>query len=252
LTVGVRYDRFGNGDDTLNPRLALVYGLDDTATLKVMYGEAFRSANPYERYYYANQGSYGELQPETIKTYEVAYEKELTSQMDLIATAYSFHITNLINVATTVDDDLYFANLDGAHGRGVELEVNRRFDGGASVRASYAVQRAVDEITGRELSSSPNDLVKLNLGVPLRGDALGVGFEIQYHGASATQSGARAGDFLLSNVTLRGKATEGLELSLSIYNLFDQAYAYPGGVDHVQEVIPQSGRLLQGGFAYRF
>jgi iron complex outermembrane receptor protein len=248
LTAGVRYDRFANGDDTFNPRVALIYGLDDTATLKVMYGEAFRSANPYERYYYANQGSYGGLRPETIKTYEVAYEKDLTPQIDLIATAYSYHITNLINAATTPDDDLYFANLDGAHGRGVELEVNRRFDGGTSLRASYAVQRAVDEITGLELSSSPNNLVKLNLGVPLRGDALGVGFEIQYHGASMTQSGARADDFLLSNVTLLGKATEGLELSLSIYNLFDQAHAYHGGPGHAQEVMPQEGGLMRGGW----
>jgi outer membrane receptor for ferrienterochelin and colicins len=252
LTAGIRYDRFGNGDDTFNPRLALIYGLDDTATLKLMYGEAFRSANPYERYYYANQTSYGELQPETIKTYEVAFEKELTQHIDFVATAYSYHVTNLISVATTPADDLYFANLDGVHGKGVEVEVNRRFDGGIGVRASYAVQHAVDELSGRELSSSPKNLVKLNVGAPLRGDALGVGFEVQYHGASITQSGVRADDFLLSNVTLIGKPTEGLELSLSIYNVFDQEHAYPGGADHAQEVIPQSGRLLQGGFAYKF
>ena len=32
-----------------------------------------------------------------------------------------------------------------------------------------------------------------------------------------------------------------LEVSASVYNLFDKAYADPGGQEHVQDTIPQDG-----------
>jgi iron complex outermembrane receptor protein len=31
-------------------------------------------------------------------------------------------------------------------------------------------------------------------------------------------------------------------VSASVYNLFDKAYADPGGQEHVQDTIPQDGR----------
>jgi outer membrane receptor for ferrienterochelin and colicins len=252
LTAGVRYDRFDEGGDTVNPRFALVYSLDDTATLKAMYGEAFRTANPYERYYFANQALYGALNPETIETYEVAYEKKLTPETTFIATTYVYHVSNLVNQTADATGDVYFANLDSAKAEGVEFEVNRRFEAGLGIRASYALQQAKDENAGVELSSSPNHLAKLNIGLPLRGDALSAGFELQYHGSTTTARGTTADDFVLSNVTFIGKPTAGLELSVSIYNLFDARYGYPGAQDHLQDVIGLNGRTLLGRLAYRF
>jgi outer membrane receptor for ferrienterochelin and colicins len=252
LTAGIRYDRFDVGGDTINPRFALVYSLDDTATLKAMYGEAFRTANPYERYYFANQAQFGGLNPETIETYEVAYEKKLTPQATFVATTYVYHVRNLVSQASDASGALYFANLDSAKAEGVEFEFNRRFDAGIGIRASYALQRAHDENSGTELSSSPNHLAKLNIGVPLRRDTLSAGFELQYHGSTTTTRGASADDFVLSNVTLLGKPTASLDLSVSIYNLFDARYGYPGGGDHLQQVIELDGRTLLGRLAYRF
>lgn len=254
VTAGLRYDGFeGNGEDhTLNPRLALIYSFDATATLKAMYGEAFRAANPYERYYYGVQGMQLPLNPETIRTYEVAYEKKLSAQSALVLTGYSYRVKNLISQDVNDAGDVFFANLDAARAQGVEVELNRSFDTGLALRASYALQRAVDQQTDRELSSSPNHLAKASLSVPLRGDALTAGVELRYHGASRTLAGSRADDFFVSNVTLLGKPTSGLELSLSIYNLFDERFGYPGAEDHLQEVIEMNGRAVLGRVVYKF
>jgi iron complex outermembrane receptor protein len=253
LTAGVRYDRYSDDLDTVNPRLALIYSLNETATLKALYGEAFRAPNPYERYYYSNQTGQAKLDPETIQTYEVVYEKTLSSQYRLSVSGYYYRVNDLISQAATAEDDLYFANLDGARARGLELEVDRRFDSGALLRASYALQKAVDAQTRDDLTSSPHHIAKLNFSVPFHRDRFSAGLELQYHGESRTLSGARAEDFVMTNVTLlRRPGDKGLELSGTVFNLFDGSYGYPGAQDHLQNVIEQNGRSFRGKLTFRF
>ena len=49
--------------------------------------------------------------------------------------------------------------------------------------------------------------------------------------------------FLLTNVTLFSQhLVSGLEISASLYNLFDTHYGDPGAEEHRQDVIPQDGR----------
>jgi outer membrane receptor for ferrienterochelin and colicins len=43
-----------------------------------------------------------------------------------------------------------------------------------------------------------------------------------------------------------------LEMSLSVYNLFDVNYSHPGTYDHVQTEIPQDGRTLGLNVKYSF
>jgi iron complex outermembrane receptor protein len=47
-------------------------------------------------------------------------------------------------------------------------------------------------------------------------------------------------------------AGKGLELSASIYNLFDTKYGYPGGDEHVQDVLYQDGRTFRLKLTYTF
>jgi outer membrane receptor for ferrienterochelin and colicins len=254
LTFGVRYDRHPDElASTLNPRVALIYNPSATGTLKAMYGEAFRSPNPYERYYYEDQVNRPALQPETIDTLEIAYEKEIRDNLRLTLAGYQYDVENLLSQAATVDDLIYYDNLDGAEATGVEVEVERTFDSGGSLRASYALQEAVDAQTRQPLSNSPRHMAKLQLRVPLLGDRLSAGVEMQYVGAATTLRGNRADDFVVTNVTLyRKPVAKGLELSATIYNLFDGRYAYPGAEDHAQDLLEQDGRMVQGKLTYRF
>ena len=68
ITAGVRYDHYDTFGESVNPRLAVVYGLAEATTLKLLYGEAFRAPNANE-FYYEEEGAVKlnpDLQPEEI------------------------------------------------------------------------------------------------------------------------------------------------------------------------------------------
>jgi iron complex outermembrane receptor protein len=254
FTAGVRYDDYSNGiGDTLNPRLALIYGLSEAGTLKALYGEAFRAPNPFERYYYFEQSNRPELRPETIRTYELVYERRLRNDYRLTISGYRYQVSDLISQAATSTGDLYFDNIDGARARGFEVEVDRQYDSGALLRASYALQKAMDEQSNETLTSSPRRIAKLNFSMPFRNDKLVVGLELQYHGSARTLRNDTVEDFITANLALFSRrAGKGFGLSGAIHNLFDSSYAYPGAEDHLQDTIEQNGRSFRGELSYRF
>jgi outer membrane receptor for ferrienterochelin and colicins len=254
VTAGVRYDRYsGDLGDTLNPRLGVIVSPSDTGTVKALFGEAFRAPNPYERYYYVEQRNRPMLDPETIRTYELVYEKELLEHYRLTVSGYTYRVRDLITQAATEAGDIYYDNVDSARARGVEIEVDRRLENGILWRASYALQKAIDGQTREDLSSSPHEIAKLNLSLPLGSANLFAGLELQYHGAARTLRGNRADDFLLTNLTLFNRRSgKGLEVSGTIRNVFDVDYGWPGAEDHLQDVIEQNGRTFLGKLSYRF
>lgn len=62
-----------------------------------------------------------------------------------------------------------------------------------------------------------------------------------------------ADDFFVANLTLSGRnLLKGLEVSASVYNVFDEKYGDPGSGEHLQEVIEQDGRSFWVQVSYRF
>jgi iron complex outermembrane receptor protein len=253
LTAGLRFDRYDdNFGSTLNPRMGLIYSPSRTATLKALYGQAFRAPNPFERFYNPEQARQPELSPETIKTYELVYEQYFGHRYRIGASAYYYDVKELITQTQTASGDQYFANLDEVRAAGVELEAEAKFDSGIQLAISYARQKAQDDVSGLELSSSPHHLAKAHLTAPLPAQLLG-SLELQYNGSSRTLRGARADDFLVANLTvLSGELLRGVEISASVYNLFDERFAYPGSADNLQDTLEQNGRSVQGKITVRF
>ncbi len=251
--AGLRYDQyFESFGDTLNPRLGLIYNPWEGSAIKALYGEAFRAPSVYERFYNPAQDSMPELQPETIHTSELIYEQYFARKYRLGLSGYYNLVDDLIGQTITSDGDLVFENINRANARGAEFEVEGHYDFGLRARLSYALQRTEDG-AGRELTSSPRHLAKLNLNLPLYPDRLFAGLELQYQGRVRTLAGRRADDFLIANLTLfSGEFIKGLELSASIYNLFDTRYGYPGAEDHLQDVLRQDARSFRMKLTYRF
>jgi outer membrane receptor for ferrienterochelin and colicins len=254
LTAGARYDHyFGSFGGTLNPRAGLIYNPWKDGTFKALYGQAFRAPNAYEQVYFKAQRALPPLDPETIQTYELVYEQYFSRQYRAGISGYYYEVQDLIDQATDSGGRLYFANLQAAHAMGVELEAEAKFDYGVLARCSYALQRGVNEETDGRLTSSPEHLAKLNLAVPLYKQKIFAGFELQYQSKTETLSGRHADDFLIANFTLFSREiVKGLEVSASIYNLFDTKYAYPGAGDHLQDTIPQDGRSFRLKMTYKF
>lgn len=256
LNAGLRYDHHNSFGGTLNPRLGLIYNLKADTTLKLLYGRAYRAPNAYELFLespYFSKANPG-LSPEIINTYEVVYERYLPKNLRLSVSGYHFEVKDLLSQEFDPADGLFvFQNIGKVTGQGAEIELEGEYDRGRIVRVSYALQRAEDRRMGQEPNNSPRHLVKANLVLPLHGDALHAGFELQYTSSLKTIAARRTPAFLIANATLFSrKLAQGLDASVSIYNLFDKDYSYPGSTGHRQDAIPQDGRSFRIKLAYGF
>jgi outer membrane receptor for ferrienterochelin and colicins len=254
LTAGLRYDHYGDTfEGTANPRLALIYNPTETSAVKLLYGDAFRAPNPYERYYNTAQADAPELQPETIKTYELVYERYFDSKYRLSLSGYSYDIEGLI---TQVEAELgmqYFANMDDVRARGIELELEAIYQNGAILRGSWAVQRADDVASGQQLTNSPQHLAKFTGSMPLFGTPVFANLDVQYNSKAMTLVRTHSPSFVLANLTLNThELWSGVELTAGIYNLLDKERRFPGAEEHVQETLPQEGRTYGGRFLVKF
>jgi len=256
LNAGLRYDHYSTAGATVNPRLGLIWSPVDTTALKLLYGTAFRAPNVYELYY-ASSGSQKAnpvLNSEKISSYEFVVEHSPRQNFRLSADVYSNRISNNINQITDPADGLLvFINAGQVDAHGVELEVERLWEGGLRLRSSYAWQISREKLTGAELVNSPRHLVKLNSSLPVWGDRLRTGLELQYTGGRKTLAGGIANGHLLANLTLLSEQlTKNLELSATLYNLFGTRYSDPGGQEHVQDLIAQDGRSYRLKLIYHF
>ena len=84
-------------------------------------------------------------------------------------------------------------------------------------------------------------------------DKLSAGIELQYVGARQTIAGGEVRGALIPNLTLFSTGLlKNVELSASIYNLFDHSYEDPGSEEHRQDTILQDGRTFRVKLTYRF
>lgn len=252
LNAGLRFDHYEQFGGQVNPRLALIYTPLAQSTIKLIYGEAFRAPNNYELYYTAaglGLKANPNLKPETIRTYELIYEQRLFDNYRLTLSGFYNKISDMVSVVADPSDPTLdtFDNISSASVRGAEAELEAKWRSGFSGRISYSYQQAKDDQTGLRLVNSPQHSAKANLVLPLVGDQLLSGIELQYLGNRRTLAGNRAGDQLITNLTLFSqKWIKGLECSLSLYNLFDQRYDDPASSDHAMDSIRQDG------FGWRF
>ena len=118
---------------------------------------------------------------------------------------------------------------------------------------SYAYQDARSTDTDEVLSNAPRHLAKLNLTGALPISGLFGGVELQYVSSRKTVRNTNLSGYLVTNLTLFSRGwRNGLDLSVSIYNLFDRKFADPGSEEHRQTGIIQDGRTLRFKLTYAF
>ncbi len=256
LSAGVRYDYSSGQYETANPRLGLIYTPWEETTFKLLYGSAFRAPNVYELYF--SDGftakTNPDLRPERIHTYELVYEQCLKGPLRLSLAGYYYDINDLISQTIDPADNMFvFNNIEEIHALGLETGLEATFENGWSGRLSYARQRAEQADTHARLSNSPGHLAKLNVIAPLVEDKLFAGLELMYSSSVNTLIGNKVDDYWTANLTLFSRRfAKGMELSASVYNLFDQRYGYPGAGEHAQAVLLQDGRSFRVKLTYRF
>ncbi len=262
LDAGVRYDGYDQFDNAINPRAALIYQPWKTSTFKAVYGSAFRTPNFFELFDPFNQ----DISPEKITTYELIYEQGITRNIRTSVSGFYNQIDDVIAFDFQPAASRY-RNFKGAEtlGFSVELEAfgTEGWTTGVRGRIGYTFQNTEDLETHARPIDSPRHLVKVNLSVPMWEDRITAGAEVQYTsertsvapGPTGTLApGADAQGFAVVNLTLlvRKLPVKGLELSASIYNLFNEHYADPATPFHLQDLIPQPARTFRVKMTYRF
>jgi len=257
LTASLRYDRLNAGLQTVSPKAAAVWLPLEGCALKYLFGRSFRAPSANERYYSgagyrANPG----LSEEVMYSNELVAEYQLESGARMTVTGFQYDYRNLISQTLQDDGVASFVNAGRMRSRGVESEFSASWQGWSGT-FSHTYQNTVSsDSPDRPVPNSPHNLLKLRLSRELLDRRLNVSGEFDYTSRLATlQPGQDAPGYLLANLTLLGRnfLTRGLDLSLSVYNLFDRRYAQPGGNEHLPTaLIPQDGSTGACRLTYRF
>jgi iron complex outermembrane receptor protein len=242
---GVRVDRIGDFGMT-SPRAALIHRLTPAASLKFIYGQAFRPPNAYERFY--NDGNVlqkvnPDLRPERITTQEIVADYAVTPLVRLSADYYHYRINDLIDQITDTDGLLTFVNRPALHAHGLEFEVDAMLPGGFHAKGS-ATRQMVEQSFGMAVNS-PKWLGKLLLDGPLFSTGWSLGLNIQAIDRRTSVSGEVPGN-TVGNLVLTRKGTPATgRWSVGVYNLSGRHYLDPASAAVTGGTVPQEGRQLR-------
>ena len=257
INAGIRYDSY-DSFSAVNPRAALVYSPVETTALKLLYGQAFRAPNIYERYYQDGTTAIAnpELKPEKIRTVDAIWEQYFLDNYRSSFGGFFYRVTDLISQTTDADGMLVFRNIDKAEAVGIAASFEGFWQSGLKGRLSYNWQQATDQSSGAQLSNSPRHLAKANMSIPLISKQLFVSPELQYSSPRISLDRSRTNDPILANLTIfcRDIGFKGVEASASIYNLFNVLVQDVAGEEHgpTLQTIRQDDMSFRFKLSYRF
>jgi outer membrane receptor for ferrienterochelin and colicins len=249
--AGLRYDYYGNVAGALSPRLALIYQPFTSTNLKLVCGQAFRPPNAYELFFDdgSTQKSNPQLKAEKVQTLEAIWEQQLSRNWRLKTSGFVYRISDPIISRRDVSSLIVYVNGGAINARGLEVELAGKWLKYLEGRLSYTLQDARDSQTGLLLPNLPKHLVKANLIFPLFKDKVFIGVENLYSSNRIALTGRKVFGYPIANLTLFTKnIVPKLQVSASVYNLFNQKYCFPGGEEHLTAGID---RLRQDGINFR-
>jgi outer membrane receptor for ferrienterochelin and colicins len=251
LNAGVRFDRYGEFDPKVNPRVAAIYSPFEQSTFKAIYASAFRTPNFLE----LSDPRFQDIRPEEIKAVELVYEQGIGRYLRSSISGFYNFMDNLI-----VFENGNFTNLD-ATSKGIELALEGNWHG-IRGRGSYTFQDVRNTTQDSSFADSPEHLFKFNVSIPFWKDKIFAGLEYQYTSRRSTLFTTTTGETLpgtdvssfgVVNLTLFSQnLLKNFDFSASVYNVLNQHYADPATHFHLQDQIPQDGRTFRLKLTYRF
>lgn len=262
LNAGLRHDHYQTCGGHYSPRSALIWTPTEKSVFKLTYGGAFRAPNAFELHYRDTLDTFlpnPHLDPETIQSMELAYEQYYGDFMRSSLGCFDSKIKKMIEYQ---DGDFSWDNLSHVRAKGIEMELEGRWGEDLHFRTSYTYSDTRDKSTGRLLDYSPRHLGKIQVTLPFLTSHLNLNLEGHYIGpchypAKIAPSGnlvpaGQAGGRSLGNLTLRAdKLIKRMQLSTTIYNIFNKRHADPVGSDYEQAEILQDGRRFAIKLVYR-
>ncbi|MDQ1271968.1 MAG: hypothetical protein QG591_598, partial [Planctomycetota bacterium] len=260
FTLGVRHDQYSDFGGTTNPRSGLTWAFMKNASLKFLYGEAFRAPSFAEMHaiYQKNSIIRGnkDLDPETVRSYEIGLSYKFNKYV-LSSVNYFFNdIKDLIVLRSTFEDTtriLSYENFGNAHVQGIEMETRVNIVKDNYVFMNYTFQNPED--------NRGNDLPFVaqhhgNFGVNVHSwKYINTNLSTFVSGTRSREEGDDRNNlpaYALLNLSLIAKEFfKTMEIQGTVFNLLDKDYSDPGPIS-VPDDIPRPGRTFFVGLSYQF
>lgn len=249
LTLGGRYDEYPDITGRFSPRLGVVEQLNDTYSLKLLYGEAFRAPSLTETGLMNNPLLFGnpDLTHEIVKTWDLILMgnwQGTSLSLGVFQNRYQKPIeTVFFGVART------YENGDKEQSRGLEVEWLQELSDNWSLRTSYTLMdlpnsafREAEQLASIEVNYSAS---RWNWNL--------MGFYQDHRQSPITDTRQQTLDsFWILNTQLGYEFSQGYNLSMQLKNLTDSDYATPSQGLGKPNGIPNRGRELSAEVEWRF
>lgn len=213
LQWALRFDNSEQSAARWSPSISFSYTLSDRSRLLFRHSRAFRAANRLER---VNNELFDvpELSSESIYHSEVSLKQRWSDSFSSFTTLYYADIDRLI---TEYVDFPVFYNSPPVKSYGIEGGIDKRWQMGATLEASLALQRSADDEFGR-LVNSPEIVGKLRYSQPLWSPELTFSWQLRGVSERLTSFGRQPG-YLSHNVSLTWKPQRNLDVALGLRNV---------------------------------
>ena len=255
LTLGARHDRYSDFGGATSPRAGLTWAFMKDASLKLLYGEAFRAPSFLEMFTTNQPAIQGneDLDPETIRTYELGLSYKFNKHVSGSVNYFFNDVKDLIVLRTSAQNTSRYENFGDARIQGVEMETKVDITKGNYVFMNYTFQSPEDD-DGDVLPFVAKH--KGNFGVNVHY------WKYVNTNLSAFVSAPRSREandtrndlpaYALLNLSVIGKNFfKTMEVQGTVFNLLDKDYSDPGPTS-IPEDLPRPGRTFFIGLSCQF
>jgi outer membrane receptor protein involved in Fe transport len=252
LTGGVRYDKYSDFGETVNPRLALVWQTAYNLTSKLLYGQAFRAPSFAELYNINNPVALGNpnLKPETIDTVELAFDYQPTDKVRTGFNVFHYRMSDIIRflpdpVSTTT---ITARNAGNQRGYGLEWELNWTLSKSLKFYINYALQHSEDLTSHTDAGNAPHHEIYSNMKWELENN-WSLSPQLTFVGERQRVFGDQRPplkSYTLVDMTIRRThIKDNFEFAASIRNIFDSDAREPTpSPGSIPNDLPLAGRNL--------
>ncbi|NOQ80681.1 MAG: TonB-dependent receptor [Gammaproteobacteria bacterium] len=220
ITFGVRYDHYDDIGDNASPRLAAVYRLNERHIIKGQYAQAFRPPTFFEMVYTPD------IEPEIIDTYDIGYIYKGV-KTGFKTTAFYSKLDDII-----VGLNPYgFENSQGATIKGIEFELDHKFNNKVSFDGNLSYSDSKDDATKRSIAGTSNWLSNLSLNYqPVHYFDFSITYQYvgsKYREQNDPRDKLDAYGVVNLAATFSDLLGKGTALQIGVNNLFDEDVRYP-------------------------
>lgn len=244
VTAGLRYDGYNDIKSALMPRFALVNNINDSQTIKFLYGQAYRAPSLGDMYDEESGLTIGsqDLKASEMNTTEFVYLHSF-SQSQLTATFFSNEQTNIIGFQADENGNQALDNIAENEAHGIELEIIWQ-----PIDSIKLVSSATHLSKNKTKLDSPSELPKSEDIAP--DSLMSFSAYYQYDNWSFNINGnwrskvkvLKSGSLWLLNSHIKNQLTKPLSLTLTVSNLLDTSYSTSS---HTSIGIDENDRNVQ-------